>query len=88
MRKENKAKIRHWLAGIMLIAFTLLAGYIGIGKMFIGAVFILLAALDAHAMTWVLGGAIFFQCIRGLLVACCIWLIGFISFPFVWGKDD
>lgn len=50
MRKENKAKIRHWLAGITLIAFTLLAGYVGVGKMFLGAVFTLLAALDAHAM--------------------------------------
>ena len=70
MRKENKAKIRHWLAGITLIAFTFLA------------------ALDAHAMTWVLGGTIFFQCIYGLFVACCIWLIGFISFPLIWGEDD
>lgn len=88
MRKENKAKIRHWLAGIMLIAFTFLAGYVGVGKMIIGAIFTLLAALDAHAMTWVLGGAIFFQCIYGLFVACCIWLIGFISFSLIWGEDD
>lgn len=88
MRKENKAKIRHWLAGITLIAFTLLAGYVGVGKMLLGAVFTLLAALDAHAMTWVLGGAIFFRCIYGLFVACCIWLIGFISFPLIWGEDD
>lgn len=88
MRKENKAKIRHWLAGITLIAFTLLAGYVGVGKMFLGAVFTLLAALDAHTVTWVLGGTIFFQCIYGLFVACCIWLIGFISFPLIWGEDD
>lgn len=87
MQKENKAKIRHWLAGIMLVAFTFFAGYIGVGKMFIGAIFILLVALDAHAMTWFLGGIIFFRCIRGLLVACCIWLVGFILFPFVWGDD-
>lgn len=88
MRKENKTKIRHWLAGITLIAFTLLAGYVGLGKMFLGAVFTLLTALDAHTMTWVLGGTIFFQCICGLFVACCIWLIGFISFPLIWGEDD
>ena len=88
MRKENKAKIRHWLAGIMLVAFTFLAGYIGVGKMFIRAIFTLLIALDAHAMNWVLGGIIVFRCIRGLLVACCMWLIGFVLFPFVWGKDD
>lgn len=88
MWKENKAKIRHWLAGIMLVAFTILALYVGIGKMFIGAIFALLSALDAHAMTWVLGGTIFFQCICGLLVACVIWLIGFVLFPFIWGKND
>lgn len=84
MRKENKAKIRHWLAGIMLVAFTFLAGYVGVGKMFIRAIFALLSALDAHAMTWVLGGTIFFQCICGLLVAGCIWLVGFVLFPFIW----
>jgi len=88
MWKENKAKIRHWLAGITLIAFTLLAGYVGVRKMIIGAILTLLAALDARAMTWVLGGAIFFRCIYGLFVACCIWLIGFISFPLIWGEDD
>lgn len=88
MWKENKAKIRHLLAGITLIAFTLLAGYVGVGKMIIGAILTLLAALDAHAMTLVLGGTIFFQCICGLFVACCIWLIGFISFPLIWGEDD
>ena len=88
MRKENKAKIRHWLAGITLIAFTLLAGYVGVGKMFIGAIFTLLAALDAHTVTWALGGTVLFQCICGLFVACCIWLIGFISFPLIWGEDD
>lgn len=88
MWKKNKTKIRHMLAWVILVAFTVLAGYVGVGKMFIGAIFTLLIALDAHAMTWVLGGVIFFRCIRGLLVACCIWLIGFISFPFVWGKDD
>ena len=86
MWKENKAKIRHWLAGIMLVAFTILALYVGIGKMFIGTIFALLSALDAHAMTWVLGGTIFFQCICGLLVAGCIWLVGFVLFPFIWGK--
>ena len=86
MRKENKAKIRHWLAGIMLVAFTFLGGYVGIGKMFLGAIFTLLAALDAHAMTWVLGGTIFFQCIRGLLVAGCIWLVGFVLFAFIYGE--
>ena len=88
MRKENKAQIRHMLAWVILVAFTVLAGYVGVGKMFIGAIFALLSALDAHAMTWVLGGAIFFQCIRGLLVACVIWLIGFVLFPFIWGKND
>lgn len=88
MRKENKEKIRHWLAGITLVAFTFLAGYIGVGNMFIGAIFTLLAALDAHAMTWVLGGTVFFQCICGLLVAYCIWLVGFVLFPFVWGVND
>lgn len=88
MWKENKAKIRHMLAWVILVAFTVLAGYVGVGKMFLGAIFTLLAALDAHAMTWVLGGIIFFQCICGLFVACCIWLIGFISFPLIWGEDD
>lgn len=52
--------------------------------MFIRAIFALLSALDAHAMTWVLGGTIFFQCICGLLVAGCIWLVGFVLFPFIW----
>lgn len=86
MRKENKAQIRHMLAWVILVAFTVLAGYVGVGKMFIGAIFALLSALDAHAMTWVLGGTIFFQCICGLLVAGCIWLVGFVLFPFIWGE--
>ena len=86
MWKENKAKIRHMLAWVILVAFTVLAGYVGVGKMFLAAIFALLSALDAHAMTWVLGGAIFFQCIRGLLVAGCIWLVGFVLFPFIWGE--
>lgn len=86
MWKENKAKIRHMFAWVILVAFTLLAGYVGVGKMFIGAIFALLSALDAHAMTWVLGGTIFFQCICGLLVAGCIWLVGFVLFPFIWGE--
>lgn len=88
MRKENKAKIRHWLAGITLTAFTLLAGYVGVGKMFIGAIFTLLTALDSHTVTWVLVGTVLSQCICGLFVACCIWLVGFISFPLIWGEDD
>lgn len=86
MWKENKAKIRHILAWGVLWAFTALAGYIGVGKMIIGAIFALLSALDARAMTWVLGGTIFFQCICGLLVASCIWLVGFVLFPFIWGE--
>lgn len=88
MRKENKAKIRHWLAWVILTAFTVLAGYVGLVKMFLGAVFTLLTALDAHTVTWVLGGTVLFQCVCGLFVACCIWLIGFISFPLIWGEDD
>lgn len=87
MRKENKAKIRHWLAGITLIAFTLLAGYVGLGKMFLGAVFTLLTALDAHTVTWVLGGTVLFQCVCGLIEACCIWLIGFVLFGFIYGRN-
>lgn len=86
MWKENKAKIRHMFAWVILVAFTVLAGYVGVGKMIIGAIFTLLSALDAHAMTWVLGGTIFFQCICGLLVAGCIWLVGFVLFPFIWGE--
>lgn len=86
MWKESKAKIRHMLAWVILVAFTVLAGYVGVGKMIIGAILTLLVALDAHAMTWVLGGTIFFQCICGLLVAGCIWLVGFVLFPFIWGE--
>lgn len=88
MRKENKAKIRHMLAWVILAAFTVLAGYVGLVKMFLGAVFTLLTALDAHTVTWVLSGTVLFQCVCGLFVACCIWLIGFISFPLIWGVDD
>lgn len=87
MWKENKAKIRHILAWGVLWAFTALAGYIGVGKMIIGAVFTLLAALDAHAVTWVLGGTVLFQCVCGLLVTCGMWLIGFVLFSFIYGRD-
>lgn len=87
MWKENKAKIRHMLAWVVLWAFTALAGYVGVGKMIIGAVFTLLAALDAHAVTWVLGGTVLFQCVCGLLTACCAWLIGFVLFGFIYGRN-
>ena len=73
MWKENKAKIRHILAWGVLWAFTALAGYIGVGKMIIGAVFTLLAALDAHAVTWVLGGTVFIS-VR-LRIACNVWYV-------------
>lgn len=86
MWKENKAKIRHILAWVVLLTFTALSGYIGVEKMIVGAIFTLLSALDAHTVTWFLGGTVLFQCICGLLVAGCIWLVGFVLFPFIWGE--